>query len=99
MSWPNEVVEKVGRAIHTSMMTARIWVSVNGESWESSKPEAQAALSSITLQDIVKLPEVKALVEAGSLLRHYGREQHYSVFDARGAWDAAIDKLKEASNG
>lgn len=64
MNWPDDVVSKVGKAIHKSMMTARIWVSVNGESWESSKPEAQAALSAITLHDIAKLPEVRALLEA-----------------------------------
>lgn len=53
MNWPNEVVEKVATQISRAPFPSK-----------KSITKAQAALSSITLQDIAKLPEVRALVEA-----------------------------------
>lgn len=66
MNFSDETVEKVAKAISISMMNARIWNSLNGTEWTAYAPEAQAALSSLTLADLMQVEEVRALVEAGS---------------------------------
>lgn len=90
MDWPDEVVEKCCKAarksasaladkVNTGVTTETNFggVSVNHPGWY-----AQAALSAITLQDIAKLPEVKALVEA---LETYANEANWDMPD--GGWN------------
>lgn len=95
MNWPNEVVEKCAEKL----------VQLSGYGEDSpgysacvigARSEAQAALSSITLQDIAKLPEVKALVEAAYREGYKDAKGPYGIVENLQNQHWGVSKAKQA---
>lgn len=99
MNWPDDVVSKVADAVGEAMYSEYGYITS-----ASYAPLGQAALSAITLQDIGKLPEVKALAEA---LQYVEDRNWTSGTPQSSSWinefcdvaHKALAPFKEASNG